>query len=247
MVSAKPILALAAAALCLAACGGKPRRSGTAPRPRPRTRASLSPPRVDAARSGLGGVTLTGPWRPRAARCGSRPPPGEATFAAVDPQGHWTLALAPAEDPRIFGLSATSGARQIQAEGYVLISPSGPAALLRAGAGALRLDPQAKPGLRAIDFDRGGGMEVSAQVAPGATVILQIDGRQAAEARADSSGRYEASLGAQAPIRPGTHQVVVFGDGFRDQASAQVTAAAPLVQGPLRSQLTPEPAFASTG
>jgi hypothetical protein len=89
-----------------------------------------------------------------------------------------------------------------------------------------------------VDFDRGGGLEVSAAVAPGATVILRLDGRQAAEGRADAQGRYKASLGSPTPIRPGTHQVQVFGDGFSDQAVVQVSPAAPLAQGPLRSQLT---------
>jgi hypothetical protein len=159
-------------------------------------------------------------------------------FAPVDAAGRWAVAMPSAQEPRIFGLSATVGGRQAQAEGYLLITPSGQAALLRAGAGALRIDPPARPGLRAIDFDRGGGLEVSVSVPPGATVIVQLDGRQVAESRADASGRYVASLGTPTPIRPGRHQLQVFGDGFSDQVTLQVSPAAPLAEGPLRSQLT---------
>ncbi len=72
-------------------------------------------------------------------------------------------------------------------------------------------------------------------------MIVKLDGRQAAEGRADASGRYDASLpaaGSQTRILPGAHQAQVFGDGFSDGVSFQVAAAPPLAQGPLRSQLT---------
>jgi len=93
----------------------------------------------------------------------------------------------------------------------------------------------------AIDFDQGGGVEVSAIAPSGATVILNFDGRQAAQGRAEASGRYDASLpaaGSQTRILPGAHQVQVFGDGFSDSVTFQVSAAPPLAQGPLRSQFT---------
>jgi hypothetical protein len=79
---------------------------------------------------------------------------------------------------------------------------------------------------------------VSAAVPPGATVILQIDGRQAAQGRANAQGYYQASLGSPNPIRAGSHEVRVSGDGFADSVVAHITPAAPLAQGPLRSQLT---------
>jgi len=224
------------AALLLAACGGRP-HAVTRAEPAAQDSAYLAPPRVDAVRVGPGGVTLSG-QAPAGGQVRLATPAGQAMFAPADARGRWTTMLPPAAEPRIFGLSVTTGGRQVQAEGYVLVTPSGQAALLRAGTSAWRIDPAPRPGLRAIDFDRGGGLEVSAAVPPGATVILRLDGRQAAEGRADAAGRYAASLGGTAPIKPGPHQVQIFGDGFSDQAVVRVSPAAPLADGPLRSQLT---------
>ena len=176
------------------------------------------------------------PWR--AARSGWRRQRVRRCSATADARGRWRISLPPAAEPRIFGLSAASGGRSAQAQGYVLVTPDGQAALLRAGAGAERIDPRRRTGLSAVDFDRGGGLLVSAAVPPGATVILQIDGRQAAESRATAAGAYQASLGSPTPIKAGAHLVKISGDGFADQATVQVTPAAPLAQGPLRSQLT---------
>jgi hypothetical protein len=223
--------------LLLAACGARPPAMPHAADPAAQDAAYLASPRADGVRAGPDGVTLLG-QAPAGGKVRLATPAGQAMFATADAHGRWAIALPPAPEARIFGLSMTVDGRQAQAEGYVLVTASGQAALLRAGASAWRIDPPARPGLRAIDFDRGGGLEVSAAVPPGATVIVRLDGRQAAEGRADATGRYAASLGSSAPIRPGAHQVQVFGDGFSDQASVQVTAAAPLADGPLRSQLT---------
>ncbi|MBS0362864.1 MAG: hypothetical protein JSR98_15920, partial [Proteobacteria bacterium] len=59
--------------------------------------------------------------------------------------------------------------------------------------------------------------------------------------RADAAGRYQVSLGGQNPVKPGPHHIQVFGEGYTpiDQVTVQVAPAAPLAQGPLRSQLTP--------
>src|SRR5258707_736085 len=80
-----------------------------------------------------------------------------------------------------------------------------------------------------------------AAAAPGATVILRLDGRQVAGGRADGGGRYAVSLPApsQPPIRPGGHVVQVAGDGFNDSAAVLVSPAKPLADGPLHSQFTP--------
>ena len=246
MVPAKPHLAktstvcigAAIAALALAACSAKPpAKSGVSEAASPEA-SYVVPPRVDAVSVSPAGVSLSGQ---AAAGGGVRlaSPAGEALLATADPRGRWTILLPPAGEPRVFGLSATAQARQTQAEGYVLVTPTGQAALLRAGTGALRIDRPTRSGLQAIDFDRGGGLEVSASVAPGATVILRLDGRQAAEGRADAGGHYEASLASSTPIRSGTHQLQVFGDGFSDQVVVKLTPAAPLAAGPLRSQFTP--------
>lgn len=240
MVPAKSLAAIVAAVtatLALAACGSRPPAAPADGEAAGQESGAFTPPQLDTVRLGPAGVSLAG-----AAAAGGQvrlaAPGGQAMFAVADAHGRWTIALPPAAEPRIFGLSANEHGRQVQAEGYVLVTPQGQAALLRAGAAALRIDPPARPGLRAIDFDRGGGMEVSAQVAPGATVILRVDGRQVAEGRADATGRYVASLGSPEPIRPGTHLVQVSGDGFADEVTAQLSLAAPLADGPLRSQLT---------
>lgn len=238
MISAKrQIAALGAAAIALAACSARP-PSAAGEGADASVQDYSKPPTVEAVRAGPGGVTLIG-----TAAVGGKvrlaTPTGQATFSTVDAHGRWAMALPPSAEARIFGLSASAGGRQTQAEGYLLVTPAGQAAMLRAGASAVRIDSAARPGLRTIDFDRGGGVEVAAQVAPGATVILHLDGRQADERRADANGRYEVSLGSPTPIRPGTHLIEVRGDGFADQVAVKVTPAEPLAQGPLRSQLTP--------
>ncbi len=232
------------AALALAGCGGRspPAASasdGASGSAEAGAQDYLSPPQVDTVRTGPGGVTLAG-----TATVGGKvrvaTPAGQATFSTVDAKGRWAIALPPAAEARIFGLSADANGHQTQAEGYLLVTPTGQAALLRAGASALRIDPPPRTGLLSVDFDRGGGMELAAQTAPGATVIVRLDHRQIAESRADANGRYEASLSSpKQPIPPGAHEIQIFGDGFSDQATVQVSPAAPLAQGPVRSQLTP--------
>ncbi len=197
----------------------------------------MAAPSVEAVRASAGAVVLSGA-APAGGKVRLAAPAGQAMFATADLHGRWAISLPPAAEPRIFGLSVVAGGRSIQAEGYILVTPGGQAALLRAGAAAQRINPSPHPGLQAVDFDSGGGMLVSAAVPPGATVILQIDGRQAAEGRANANGYYQARLGSPTPIRPGAHAIKVSGDGFADSVVAHVTPAAALAQGPLRSQVT---------
>ncbi|HEV2533483.1 hypothetical protein [Phenylobacterium sp.] len=227
-------MAVMAAALALAGCGRTPPRRTDAPSSAAGSDYA-APPSVDLVRNEAAGPRLSGTAPPGVqVRLGS--PAGVAVSAWSDTAGHWTLRLAPAAGPRIFGLSETLGGRQAQAQGYVLLTPQGPAALLRAGAGAIRLDPRRGPGLGAIDFDAEGGAVVSG-VAPADTpVFVRLDGRQAAQARADGQGRYAIALSQ--PIPGGTHTVEVNGDNFEAAAKVAVTPAEPLVAGPLRSQFT---------
>jgi hypothetical protein len=191
--------------------------------------------RLDAA-----GVVLAGQG-PAGGKVRLAQPNGQAVFAPVDAQGRWSLPLGLNAGPRIFGLSATVGSLTAQAAGYVLVTPQGQAALLRAGAAAVRIDSAPGPGLRAVDFDAGGGLEVACATPPRATVIVSVDGRQVAEGRADDSGRYVASIPqpGQPPLRPGAHQLQIAGDGFSDSAGFTLGPVAPLAEGPMRSQLTP--------
>jgi len=229
----------ALAALSLAACGPRSPTPSAADDAQGEEQAYMIAPQVDGVRGGLGGVTLLGS-APAQGQVQLATPAGQVLVTTADARGRWAIALPPEiAGPRIFGLSVTVKGRKAQAEGYVLVTPNGQAALLRAGSGAQRIDPAPRPGIRAIDFDRGGGMEVSVQAPPGAMVILRLDGRQAAEGRADTVGRYEASLGAGAPVGPGVHGLQVSGDRFTDETQALISPGAPLAQGPLRSQLTP--------
>lgn len=233
------VVGVLASGLLLAGCGGKV-ANPLGPRAPAAEAAYLASPAPLAVRLAAGRVILSGSAPPRA-KVRLATPDGQALFADADPMGRWTLDLGGGAEPRIFGLSATVQGRQTQAQGYVLVTPRGQAALLRAGAGARRFDPPRGSGLRAIDFDGGGGVEVSALAPPGATVILRLDGRQVAQGRADVAGHYDASLpspGASASVRRGLHEIQVYGDGFSDTVSFQVSVAPPLARGPLRSQLT---------
>ncbi|MFL5295121.1 MAG: hypothetical protein ACJ798_01950 [Phenylobacterium sp.] len=223
-----------------AGCGGKPAAVTSGKAGGSEGPAYVAPPEPDTVRRDAGGVVLSG-LAPPGARIRLARPNGEAAFATANPQGRWTIPLGPSGDPRIFGLSVTSRGRVAQAQGYLLVTPNGQAALLRAGASAIRIDAVPGPGLRSIDFDVGGGLEIAVAAPPRATVIVRLDGRQAAQGRADEDGRYVASLppAGQPAIRPGPHQVQIMGDGFADSASFAVSPPAPLAQGPLHSQFTP--------
>jgi hypothetical protein len=129
----------------------------------------------------------------------------------------------------------TVGGRQVQAQGYLLTTPRGQAAMLRAGAGAIRLDPQAVGSLGAFDFDRDGGAVVSGRAPPNAVVLLRLDGRGAGEGRSDAAGRFEVSFDHPGS---GQHRLQLFGDGFQDAAVVATGAAQPLAGRPLRSQLS---------
>lgn len=231
---------MAAVLSLLAACNGKPLEPIGAEPAAPMDSGYLAPPMPDSVQAAGEGWRLSG-TAPAGSMVRLATPTGEALNASADARGRWAIMLGRAAEARIFGLSATIKGRSVQSEGYLLVTPKGEAAVLRSGSGARRIDPPHGQGLRAIDFDRGGGLEISAAAAPGATVILRLDGRQVAEGRADASGRYAASLptaGSQSHILPGAHQAQVFGDGLSDSVSFQLTAAPPLAQGPLRSQFT---------
>jgi len=233
-------IAALAALVPLAACGGRSTDGAARASAAEQEAGYLTPPQPDAVRMDADGVVLSGRGPPGAQVRLARPT-GEATFATADAQGRWTIQLGPSAEPRIFGLSATTGGRQTQAQGYLLVTPKGQAAVLRAGAGALRVDATPGSGLRAIDFDVGGGLEITIAAQPLAAVIVRLDGRQVAQGRADDAGRYALSLppAGQPPVRPGGHVVQVSGDGFSDTAGFLVSRPPPLAAGPLSSQLTP--------
>ncbi|THD77709.1 MAG: hypothetical protein E7812_13190 [Phenylobacterium sp.] len=194
-----------------------------------------SPPIVTQARPQAGGVQLSGA-APAGAQVRLGAPTGGAVFARADAAGRWSLVLPPDPHARIFGLSAKVGGRQVQGQGYVLVTPQGPAGQLRAGAGAIRLDPQPTPSIGALDFDRAGAAVISGRAPPASLVFLRLDGRQIAQGHTDPSGRYAIALSQ--PIPHGAHGVEMAGDGFARAVRVQLTPPAPLAAGPLRSQLS---------
>lgn len=225
--------------LALGACGARP-DAGAGDGQTSGEEAYLTPPAPDAVGRDAAGVVLSG-RAPPGGKVRLAGPDGRAMFAPVDARGRWTIPLGPAAGPHIFGLSAVTAGRSTQAEGYVVVAPAGQVALLRAGAAAERIDRAARPGLSAVDFDAGGGLQIACSAPPRATVILRLDGRQVAEGRADAAGRYVVSLppATQSVGRRGTHVIEMEGDGIVDRATVTLSPAAPLAAGPLRSQLTP--------
>src|SRR5690606_38730055 len=116
----------------------------------------MAPPEIVQATLQGDAVVLAGRAAPMA-RIRLAVPGGEARTATSDRQGAWSLTLPRPEEAQIFGLSMILPARQVQAQGYVLITPRGQAALLRAGTGALRLDALPGGSIGAFDFDQDGG------------------------------------------------------------------------------------------
>jgi hypothetical protein len=228
------LLSLVVAAL-MAGCGKPPARAPDRPEARGGADEYVAPPGVAEVRAAANGVTVGG-TAPAGVQVRLAAPGGAAQFAAADRQGRWRIVLPTSPETRIFGLSLKAQGRQVQAQGYVVIGPQGRAALLRAGAGAVRLDPQTPPALGAVDFDSDGAAVVSGIAAPGAVVSVRLDGRQVAEGRSDAAGRYSVAL--PQPIPQGAHAIEAVGEGFSDVGEVEVSPPAPLVAGPMRSQFT---------
>lgn len=208
-----------------------------APQPKsdagPAVAAYVTPPQVRSARLEGGVFALSGA-APAKSRVRLATPAGQAVFAEADAQGRWRLRLPMATSPQVFGVSAAAGERSIQAEGYLLLSPDGRAALLRAGAGAVRLDLPGRPAIAALDFDAEGGAAVSGLAPAGSAIVLRIDGRHVTEARADQAGRFQIPL--PSPITAGSRRLTVVGDGFSLEVPAEVSPAEPLADGPFRTR-----------
>ncbi|HEX3699182.1 MAG TPA: hypothetical protein VHV27_00765 [Phenylobacterium sp.] len=228
------LMALAALA-ALGGCERRPDRSRAAAPAALEQASYAAPPSVSLVRLEGGGVRLSGQAPPGAqVRLGT--PEGAAATAQADAAGRWSLGLPPAAQTRIFGLSANVAGRQVQGQGYVVLTAKGPAAQLRAGAGALRLDPRPTPSLGALDFDRAGAAIVSGRAPAGSVVFLSLDGRQVDESRADAAGAYAIALSR--PIARGAHTLQASGDGFANTAMVELAPASPLAAGPMRSQLS---------
>ncbi len=229
-----PLIAALAVAALVGGCGRAAAPKAADPGASEITAAGyLEPPSIAEVSAGGGQVTVAGMAPPRSTvRLAT--PTGQETLIRADARGAWRMAVPAGQGAGLYGLSASRGDRTVQAEGYVLLAPSGQGWLLRAGAGALRLGGAAGPGVTAVDFDRQGAVVVSGRAAPKGGVSVWIDGRRVAEGRADDAGR--VSLALTEPLGPGAHDVKLFGDGLDARLRFDAGAAAPLTTGPFRVQ-----------
>jgi hypothetical protein len=226
------------AIMAASACAPKPgeTKSAGADSQADAGKAYLRSPSVTGVRLEAGRPVVTGRAAPNAAVRLASPGGGEA-FAQASGEGDWSLQLPLLVAPAIYGLSAESGGRRLQGEGYVLITPQGEAALLRAGSGAVRLDALQPGRIGAIDYDAGGQAVVSGAAPAGVTVSIYLDRKRVAEGRADASGRYYIALPQALPAA--AHRVEASGVRFMDVAAFDRTEAAALTAGPLRATATP--------
>lgn len=194
----------------------------------------LTPPAVSAV-ARQGDLLLVSGQAAAGAMVRLASPDGAASTGRADDHGRWTLTVPRTAEPRIYGLSMTVQGRQVQSQGYLLTTPGGAAAVLRAGAGAQRVDPQPTVSIGAFDFDRDGQSVVSGSAPANAALSVQVDGRQALDGRADDAGRYSLALPR---LAAGGHRIEVLGDGFDTVAAVEVSPPAPLAGGPLRSQFS---------
>ncbi len=224
---------MALSALTLSACGGGVRDTGDAPKHEAADAGYAAPPEVTGVQPAAGRVTLSGRAAPGSmVRLAS--PQGSTTETPVDGQGGWRLAVPAAPQGGLYALSQRSGGRVIQAEGYLLVTPRGDGALLRAGAGAIKLGPQLPAaGVTALDFDRAGAAVISGRGPAGGAISARLDGKKVGESRIDAKGRFAIAL--QAPLAPGTHSVKVFGDSVDASLNVDASRAAPLTGGPIRA------------
>jgi hypothetical protein len=233
----RPLAALIVATL-LSGCG-EATPSALAPAEAPSAGGQagyLTPPAVVTSRLEGAGIALSGTAPPKS-RVRLATPQGEALFAEADGKGAWRLTVPSAGEARIFGLSATTGERTAQGEGYLLLTAAGEAVLLRAGAGALRIGRGGASRVDAVDFDRDGRAVVSGRAPANAELRIHVDGGQTAEGRADAQGRYAISL--PEPIAAGPHQIDVFGDAAENSIAIDARPAAPISNGPFRSAAVP--------
>lgn len=230
------ILLAGLAAGTLAACGPPAPRAPKAATPDSAEAGYVAPPVVESAQHAPHRVMLSGDGAPDAdVRLGS--PTGEVIMGRTDALGRWNLSAPNAPGVRLFGLSTTRDGRTVQAEGYVMIAEGGEVALLRAGAGALRLTGgSTSPKILAVDVDREGGAVVSGVAAPGAGLNVRVDRVTRGGAQTDDAGRFVISLSDS--LSHGSHDVQVGGEGGEDAVTIVTSPPAPLTYGPSRAERT---------
>jgi hypothetical protein len=231
-----------AGALALNACGREERTAAWStpaapPAPDAAEAAYMAPPSVSAIESTAAGLRLSGKAA-SGARVRLGAPTGETLFATADGEGRWTITAPRSEQPRLFGLSMTQNDRTVQAEGYVLITPTGAAAMLRAGAGAdVVAGTGARPRILAVDYDQEGGAVVSGLAVADTPLELRVDGITRGQGEADSKGRF--SLPLSRPLEPGGYEIVAAGQGGEDSVRLAIATVGPLQSGPFQGERAP--------
>jgi hypothetical protein len=202
-----------------AGCGRETPAHGPAPHAPAVLTAYLAPPELIRADRRSGAVLLAGTSTPNAAiRLAS--PDGSAIAGSADGRGVWRI-LAPAgAAPRLYSLSETASGRLVRALGYIAVlpAPGPPAAMLHPTATATLPPADPEPGLIAVDYDGSGEAMATGQAAPGETVRLALDGKEAGEDRADAAGVFSATL--LQPLTPGPHVLVVSSQRLRASAAS---------------------------
>ncbi|MBI5939912.1 MAG: hypothetical protein HY859_05740 [Caulobacterales bacterium] len=220
--------------MALSACGdgGRPIWKGEPAKPGAEA-GYLQAPRVVTIRPVRGGLALAGTAAP-GARIRLGTPTGELRYASASETGRWTIVIPPSGDLRLFGVSMTVGARTVQAEGYLAVTPGGRAAQLRAGAGALVLAPPSRrPLILALDFDRDGAAMVSGVGTVGAEIGLRLDRAAAGGATIDRQGRYRFAL--VRTMASAGHVLEISGAGGEQVLTISAGRPAPLGQ-PFRAE-----------
>lgn len=194
----------------------------------------VAPPKIEQAERTGTSFVLRGVGAPGASvRLGA--PTGEAWTGVADATGNWSLTVPVGSRVRLYGLSMSRDGRTVQAEGYVMLTPEGSVALLRAGSGAWLLAPGSQsPRILAVDVDQEGGAVISGMAMPGAGLGVRVDRTPRGEGQAGDDGRFFLSLSE--PLGAGPHDIQVNGEGGEQKITIISSPAAPLTQGPFRAQ-----------
>jgi hypothetical protein len=180
-------------------------------------RAYHPPPRIVSAYPGPSAIVVDG-LATAGATIRVATPRGSVMVTRAGRDGRWRLIIERSTNVRLFGLAMIEGGRTVQSEGYLAIPPSGPAAQLRAGSGAMVFAPGAPvPQLLAVDYDGKGGAVVSGTAPPGAPVTLSVDGARRDKGSADPQGRFSIAL--DEPPFAGGHSLAVAAAGSQSQVS----------------------------
>lgn len=180
-------------------------------------RAYHPPPRIVSASPGPSAIVVDG-LATAGATVRVATPRGSVMVTRAGRDGRWRLIIQRSTTVKLFGLAMIEAGRTVQSEGYLAIPPSGSAAQLRAGSGALVFAPTAPgPRLLAVDYDGKGGAVVSGIARPGASVSLSVDGARRDVASADPQGRFSMAL--DEPPFAGGHSLAVAAAGSQSQVS----------------------------